>query len=258
LTGTYEDRFGGIARLYGRGGLERLRDAHVLVVGVGGVGSWCVEALARTGVGGITLVDLDDVCITNVNRQLPALDGQIGRPKVEVLADRVALINPSCKVNPKVEFFTESSAERLLVPRYDFVIDAIDQVSAKCQILAGCRSRGVPAIVVGGAGGRRDATAVRLADLSRSTQDPLLKQVRRRLRGEFGFPSEGEYGVSAVFSIEKPVYPWRDGSVCESREAGGGMRLDCAAGFGSAVSVTGTFGFAAAGEVIRRVALGLG
>ncbi len=255
MTGRFEDRFGGVARLYGRAGLERLRGAHVAVVGVGGVGSWCVESLARTGIGTLTLVDMDDVCITNVNRQLPAIDGQIGRPKVGVLAERVALINPECRVHPVQEFFLESTADRLLETAYDFVIDAIDQVPAKCLLLARCRARRIPVLAVGGAGGKRDATGVRIADLSRSTQDPLLKQVRRRLRLEHGFPTEGEYGIPAVYSVEKPVYPWSDGSACAVREEGGALRLDCSEGFGSAVSVTGVFGLAAAGEVIRRLAL---
>jgi tRNA A37 threonylcarbamoyladenosine dehydratase len=255
VKGSYEERFGGVGRLYGRAGMERLRCAHVAVVGVGGVGSWCVESLARTGVGTLTLIDLDDVCITNINRQLHAVDGQIGRPKVVVLAERVALINPECVVHAVPEYFVESTASRLLETAYDFVIDAIDQVPAKCQLLSGCKSRGLRVLAVGGAGGKRDATGVRIADFSRATQDPLLKQVRRRLRQEHGFPAEGEYGIPTVYSVEKPVYPWSDGTACAVREEGGGLRLDCSAGFGSAVSVTGVFGLAAAGEVIRRLAL---
>src|SRR6185437_11688398 len=122
----YTERFGGVARLFGRAGLARLRAAHVCVVGVGGVGSWAVEGLARSGVGALTLVDLDDVCVTNVNRQLPALDGQIGRPKVAVLAERVAAINPACRVTTVQEFFTKASADRLLAAPFDYVVDAID------------------------------------------------------------------------------------------------------------------------------------
>src|SRR5258708_3844879 len=134
----YESRFGGIARLYGVTGLERLRGAHVCVVGVGGVGSWTVEALARSGIGTLTLIDLDDVCITNVNRQLPALDGQIGRPKVDVLAERVRLINPACRVAPIADFFTAASAADLLAPRYDFVVDAIDKMTNQSALIPAC------------------------------------------------------------------------------------------------------------------------
>jgi len=236
--------------------LERLRAAHVAVVGLGGVGSWSVEALARTGVGALTLVDMDDVCVTNTNRQLPATEGQVGRSKVDVLAERVALINPECRVERRVEFFTSKNEARLLEPGYQFVVDAIDHVANKCRLIAGCRARALPVITVGAAGGRRDATALRLADLGKSVCDPLLRQVRRVLRLEFGFPAAEHYGVASVFSVEKPFYPWSDGSACAEKEQGGPLKLDCASGFGSAVSVTGTFGFAAAGEVVRRIALG--
>ena len=198
-------RFGGLARLYGAAGLARLRAAQVLVVGLGGVGSWTVEALARSGVGVLTLVDLDDICVSNVNRQLPALDGTIGRAKAEVLAERVRGINPECRVEARVEFFTEDSAERLLqrgagggergradrlTP--DFVVDAIDSVANKCRLIALCRAQGIPLVSCGGAGGRRDATQVRVVDLARTTHDRLLSEVRKRLRQAHGFPREGK------------------------------------------------------------------
>ena len=253
----FAQRFGGIARLYGAEGLERLRRAHVCVIGVGGVGSWTVEALARTGIGALTLIDLDDVCITNTNRQLPALDGQIGRPKIDALADRVRLINPACRVGRVPEFFTAASAARLLEPRYDFVIDATDRLTNKCLIIAGCRERGLPVLTMGGAGGRRDCTQVRVADLARTVHDELLRQVRRKLRREMGFPREtgGNFGVPCVYSPEKPVYPWKDGTCSAEPEPGSSLALDCASGFGAATFVTGTFGFAAAGEVVRRIAM---
>ena len=259
MSSDYERRFGGIARLYGKAGLERLRAAHVCVVGVGGVGSWTVEGLARSGVGGLTLVDLDDVCVTNVNRQLPALDGQIGRQKIEVLAERVALIQPECAVRCVSEFFTAASAERLLAPRFDFVVDAIDKTSHKCLLIAGARERGTPVLTVGGAGGRREGTAVRVTDLAESCQDELLRQVRRQLRIEHGFPRERSafFEVPCVFSPEKPVYPWSDGRACSEPEPGGTLALDCATGFGTASFVTAAFGFAAAGEVVKRIALGI-
>lgn len=257
MMGDYASRFGGIGRLYGVAGLERLRRAHVCVIGVGGVGSWTVEALARSGVGALTLVDLDDVCITNTNRQLPAVDGHHGRPKVEVLAERVALINPFCQVEAVPEFFTASTASSLLVRAFDFVVDAIDDVTNKCRIIAGCRDRGLPVLAVGGAGGRRDGTAVRVCDLAESKQDELLRQVRRKLRAEFGFPDDPKapFGVRCAYSPEKPVYPWADGSCHAEREAGTSLAMDCASGFGSATFVTGSFGFAAAGEVVRLLAL---
>lgn len=253
----YLQRFGGIARLYGRPALDRLRIAHVCVIGVGGVGSWIVEALARSGVGALTMIDLDDVCVTNVNRQLPALDGQIGRPKVAVLAERVLLINPACRVHPITEFFTPASAARLLEPRYDFVIDATDKLTNKCLIITGSRERGCPVLTVGGAGGKRDSTAVRVADLAHSVQDELLRQVRRKLRRDFGFPGGHEpFGVACVYSPEKPVFPWADGTCSAEPEPGSSLKLDCASGFGTATHITGAFAFAAAGEVVRQLTAG--
>ncbi|MEA3207252.1 MAG: tRNA threonylcarbamoyladenosine dehydratase [Chthoniobacter sp.] len=257
MIDDFHQRFGGVARLFGAAGLERLRAATVCVVGVGGVGSWTVEALARSGIGGITLIDLDDVCVTNVNRQLPALDGQIGRPKVDALAARVRLINPACQIDPVSEFFTTTTAARLLAPRYQFVIDATDRLTNKCALIAGCRDRGLPVITVGGAGGKRDGTAVRLADLAHSVQDEMLRQVRRKLRREYGFPRDvfADFGVPCVFSPEKPAFPWSNGTCGLEPEPGSSLALDCATGFGTASFVTGAFGFAMAGEVVRRIAL---
>lgn len=251
----YEARFGGLARLYGREALARLRGAHVCVIGVGGVGSWTAEALARGGTGAITLIDLDEVCVSNVNRQLHALDGQIGRPKVEVLAERLRLINPECRVEAVQEFFVASNAERLLAPGYGVVVDAIDSVAHKARLLAACVARGLPVVTTGGAGGKRDGTRLRLGDLGESGGDDLLRQVRKTLRKEHGFPGgEGHrYGVRAVWSTEPPVYPWADGTCAAAPEAGGSTRLDCAAGLGAAAWVTAAFGFAAAQEAVRLV-----
>jgi tRNA A37 threonylcarbamoyladenosine dehydratase len=254
----FAQRFGGVARLYGDAGLARLRAAHVCVVGVGGVGSWAVEALARSGIGAITMIDLDDVCVTNVNRQLHALDGQIGRAKVDALAERVRLIHPAIRVECAQEFFTAASAARLLGTRFDFVIDAIDKLSNKCLLITGCRERGLPVLTVGGAGGKRDGTAVRVSDLAQTEQDELLRQVRRKLRRDYGFPRDlhAEFGVRCVYSPEKPVYPWSTGICAAEPEPGSDLTLDCATGFGTATFVTGAFGLAAAGEVVRRIVLG--
>ncbi len=251
----FDIRFGGIARLFGAAGLERLRRAHVCVVGVGGVGSWAVEALARSGVGRLTLVDLDEVCVSNVNRQLPALDGAVGRPKVEVLAERARAINPECAVRPVTEFFTASNAEPLLSERPDAVLDAIDHIANKCLLIARCRERGIPIVTCGGAGGRRDPTAVRVTDLAFTSHDRLLARVREQLRKEHGFAPAGRaFGVDAVYSTERPVFPRADGSVCAQREAGSALRLDCDTGYGTAAFVTGAFGFAAAGVVVKGLA----
>jgi len=251
----YYDRFGGVSRLFGRLGVERLRAAHIAVVGIGGVGSWAVEGLVRSGLGAVTLIDLDDVCITNVNRQLPALDGQIGRPKVRVVSERMRLINPSCRVEAVAEFFTPSSAERLLTPRFDCVVDAIDGMTNKALLINACVQRGLPCVTVGGAGGKSDATQIRASDLGESTGDDLLRQVRKKLRRVHGW-SRGEgqlYGVRCVFSAEKPVFPWADGTCSAEPEEGSNYRLDCQSGFGSAVFVTGALGLAAAGEAVKII-----
>lgn len=248
------ERFGGVARLVGTAGAARLRAAHVCVVGIGGVGSWTVEALARSGVGALTLVDLDEVCVTNVNRQIHALDGTVGRAKVEVMAERARLINPECRVAAVAEFFTEANAARLLAPEFSFVVDAIDTVANKCRLLALCRERKLPVVSCGAAGGRLDATAVRVADLADVTHDRLLAEVRKRLRQEHGFPPAGrKLGVPCVFSPEPPVTPEPPACAEAGLESGPPPRLNCEWGYGSAAFVTGAFGFAAAGWVVREL-----
>jgi tRNA A37 threonylcarbamoyladenosine dehydratase len=252
----FETRFGGIARLYGKSGLQKLRAAHVCVVGIGGVGAWSAEALARSGVGAITLVDLDEVCASNINRQLHALTETVGRAKVDVMAARIRAINPNCRVTAEQKFFNEESAEELLAPKFDFVLDAIDNVPNKVLLLVRCREKNLPVIACGGAGGRRDLTSVRVGDLSKASHDKLLSEVRRRLRKEHHFPAERlAMGIPCVYSVEKTVFPQPDGSVCATRpEAEEGARLNCNGGLGSATFVTGTFGFAAAGLIVQKIA----
>jgi len=254
--GDFETRFGGIARLYGLGGVEKLRAAHVCVVGIGGVGTWAAEALARSGVGALTLIDLDEVCVTNINRQLHALTETVGRAKVEVMAKRICAINPDCRVTAEQKFFNTQTAKELLAPKFDFVLDAIDSVSNKVLLLADCREKKLPVVSCGGAGGRRDGAQIRTADLAKVTHDRLLAEVRKKLRKEFRFSTDGSpMGVECVFSAEPPVFAQPDGSVCENRAAvKEGAQLNCNSGLGSASFVTGAFGFAAAGIVVRRIA----
>ena len=249
----FDQRFSGIARLYGSEGLARLRRAHVCVVGIGGVGSWVVEALARTAVGKLTLIDLDEVCVSNVNRQLHALDGEIGRAKVESMAARVRAINPECEIQSVVEFFTESNANQLLAGRYDCVVDAIDNVPNKCLLIARCREMEIPVVTTGGAGGRQNPAEIKVADLAQTTHDGLLQAVRKKLRDDFNFPREPRqpFGVRCVFSAEPQVFPHRDGTVCTQKEEGSDLRLNCDSGYGTATHVTGTFGFIAASEAIK-------
>ena len=254
MTKNYEARFGGIRRLFGVNGQERLKQAHVCVVGIGGVGSWAVEALARTGVGAITLVDLDDVCISNVNRQLHAVTGEFGKPKIIVMTQRVLAINPDCHVHALHSLFTKSTADEILATRYDGLLDAIDSPSLKALLIARSREGGIPVVTTGGAGGRRDPAAVRVEDMARTTHDALLQTTRKILRAEYGFPrGEKKFGVPCVYSPEAPVFPAKDGSVCERPEPGSNLRLDCRSGYGTACFVTGAFGFAAAAEIVKLI-----
>lgn len=258
MDAAYLDRFGGVARLLGARALECLHRSHVAVVGIGGVGSWTVEALARSGVGSLTLVDLDDVCVTNTNRQLPALSGTIGRPKVEVLAERVRQINPDCQVRALSEFFTQQSADRLLAGTFGCVVDAIDHLANKCLLIAAARARGFPVVTIGGAGGKRNVDRIERGDLGDAFSDELLRQVRKRLRRDHGFArgetrGKGVFGVRCVWSGEQRVYPRPDGTCALEPKGESSLRMDCATGFGAGVWVTGSFGLAAAQEAVEQV-----
>jgi tRNA A37 threonylcarbamoyladenosine dehydratase len=257
LPDDYELRFGGIRRLYGARAVARFRRAHVVVVGVGGVGSWTVEALARSGIGRLTLIDLDDVCVSNVNRQLHALEGTLGRPKVEVLAERCRAIHPGIEVVAETAFVTPTNVAERIPGDADHLVDAIDSVVAKAALIAWCKRRKLPITVTGAAGGQTDPTRIRVADLTRTEHDPLLAKVRGRLRRDFGFSRNPKrrFSVECVYSDEQLVYPGSDGEVCFQKPgAGESTRLDCASGFGAASFLTGSFGFVAASRVLARLA----
>lgn len=255
LPSDYSARFGGIGRLFGSDSLERLHRAHVCVVGIGGVGSWAVEALARSGVGSLTLVDLDDICTTNVNRQIHALNGTVGAPKVEAMAERIRAINPTAQVNPVHAFFNEATAAVILTPQFDFVLDAIDNPPKKALLIARCRERELPVLVMGGAGGRRDPLALRTGDLAHSSHDRLLTAVRSALRKDHGFPvgEKKRFGIDCLYSPEPVMFPQSDGTVCPKREDGSTLRLDCERGYGTACFVTGAFGLAAAAHIVGQI-----
>lgn len=253
---SHLDRFGGLARLYGRDALRKLAGAHICVIGLGGVGSWIVEALARSGIGHFTLIDLDDICVTNTNRQVPALEGEYGRPKVDALAERIQRINPACHVTRQHSFLTEATAAHLIHSGYTFVVDAVGRMTPKALIIDSSRRLGLPVLTIGGAGGRRDSTRIRVGDLGSTSGDLLLRLVRKKLRRSHGWPAGKGHsmGVSAVFSSEPQVFPWANGDVCSTAEPGSNLHMDCFTGFGSACFVTGAFGFAAAGEIVRSIA----
>ena len=246
-------RFGGLSRLYGEAGARRIAASHVCVVGVGGVGSWAAEALARSAVGAITLIDLDHIAESNTNRQIHALDGEYGRAKVQAMASRILAINPRCRVG-SIEDFVSADNVATLLPSCDLLLDAIDDVGAKAALLAHCRHERISVVTTGGAGGRRDPTRIAVADLSRTTHDPLASKLRARLRRDYGFSRDpkSEFGIACVFSTEPIARPQESGLACELDEAGL-HGLNCA-GYGSAVTVTASFGLVAAARALDRLA----
>ncbi|KGJ99598.1 tRNA cyclic N6-threonylcarbamoyladenosine(37) synthase TcdA [Thalassotalea sp. ND16A] len=251
----YQLRFGGIERLYGVTGAKHIQQAHFCVIGIGGVGTWAAEALARNGIGQITLIDLDDICITNINRQIHALTDTIGESKVEVMAQRIKQINPECVVNEIEDFITQENLFELITTGFDYVIDAIDSVKIKTSLIAHCKRQKIPMITVGGAGGQIDPSKIEFADLSKTYQDPLLAKVKNQLRRDFNFPRnlKRKFSIDAVFSTEQLKYPTNDGSVCHAKQTtDGAMRLDCSGGFGAATHVTASFAFFAVGRAMDK------
>lgn len=250
----FERRFGGLSRLYGAAALMQFRQAHVCVIGVGGVGSWAVEALARSAIGQLTLIDLDNVAESNINRQLHALTDALGKAKVTALAERIAQINPFCRVTEIEDFITPDNLPQMIgLQRFDYIIDAIDNVRAKTALVAYCREHRIRLITIGGAGGQTDPTRIEIRDLSRTEQEPLLAKVRKRLRNEHGFPrgTKNKFGIDAVFSTE-PVRMPEKAESCALDDAGI-TGLNCA-GFGSAMTVTASFGLVAVSQVLKRLA----
>lgn len=245
-------RFGGIGRLYGAAALARFQNARVCVVGIGGVGSWAAEALARSAIGRITLIDLDMIAESNVNRQIHALGDEFGKAKVAAMAERIRAINPACEVSEIEDFVSSENLEATLGRGFDYVIDAIDHVRTKAAMIAWCKRHGIPIVTSGGAGGQIDPTRIEIADLARTVQDPLLAKVRSVLRKEYGFTRDPKkkFGIPAVFSSEPLRYP-ENGAVCDEPPTLAG--LNCA-GFGSSVCVTAPFGLFAAAEVCKYLA----
>ncbi len=257
MQSDYSQRFGGIARLYGETALQRFQHSHLCVIGIGGVGSWAAEALARSGIGQLTLIDMDDVCITNTNRQIHALQGNVGKQKTEVMAERIRLINPDCQINIIDDFITEENLIDYIDSRFDFVVDAIDSIRAKVALLAHCKRQKIALITTGGAGGQKDPTKIAIEDLSRTTQDPLAAKVRAELRRHFGFPRDPKkkFAIPCVYSTEQLTYPDGTGGTCSAKASSdGNLKMDCASGFGATTVVTATFGFVAVSYVLQKLA----
>ncbi len=249
-------RLGGISRLYGEKAYQNFLRSHVCVIGVGGVGSWAAEALARSGVGEITLIDLDNVVESNVNRQIHALDGEFGKAKITAMRERIFLINPECKVNEIEDFVTIENFPEIFDQNYDFIIDCIDNFRTKAALIAYCKRNKYKLITIGGAGGQVDPTQVKISDLSKTEHDGLLSQVRKLLRAEYGFSRnlKRRFYIPCVYSEEQLVYPTSDGKICAQKPGDANASgLNCESGFGSAMTVTATFGMAAVSYVLRKL-----
>ncbi len=257
-------RFDRMGRLVGDQGMARLFRAHVIVIGLGGVGSFAAEAIARSGVGSLTLVDFDEICITNSNRQLHALKGNVGRAKAEVMAERLRAVNPAALVFAREAFYAPASSDDLLGEEPDLVIDAIDNLTAKAHLLATCKKRNLPVLCCTGASGRMDPTRIRVTDLALTRVDPLARELRAILRKHHGFPDQGEFGIPAVYSDEAPMPPQE-----LHYDRGNGFRCVCPHGdnglhtcerrsliYGTAGFVTGAFGLVAAAEGVKRLLQG--
>lgn len=254
LTPNYLQRFAGVGRVYGAAALPRLARAHFVVVGLGGVGSWAAEALARTGVGQLTLIELDGVCVTNTNRQSHALAPHFGDSKNRVITDRLKAINPELVVHSVEDFLTSDNLAQLLDPQHHVIVDAIDSAHVKAALVAYCRARKLRLVTVGASGGKRDPSRIVTGDLGVTVCDPMLKKVRSLLYRHHNFArnQKRRFGVDAIYSTEPMHYPQPDGSTCSKKQFTGGVKLDCGGGLGALVMVTGSFGFAAASKAVER------
>lgn len=255
-TSDYERRFGGVRRLYGEAGIRKLQAAHAVVIGIGGVGSWTAEALARNSVGHITLIDLDNIAESNVNRQLHAVDGAFGKAKVSAMRERILSINPHCVVSQIEDFITLENLETLLNFQCDVIVDCIDDAQAKIALADFCKRKQLPLIMAGSAGGRLDPTRTQVADLAFVTGDRLLSKVRNQLRRDYAFPKasntkrSAKFGIDCVYSDEQAIKPELACKLDSSAITG----LNCA-GYGSSVCVTAPFGFTAAQLAIQKILL---
>lgn len=251
----FQRRFGGVARAYGEAGLKRFSNAHIIVIGIGGVGSWVVEALARNAIGKITMIDMDVIAESNINRQLPAMSNTLGRDKTAVMKERILNINEACEVITIDDFLTEDNISQLIDENTNYVIDCIDNSRVKAALIAWCKRNKLPIITIGGAGGQITPEKIKTADLSRTETDPLLSKTRKILRQNYSFARNPKrrFGVACVFSTEHLNYPSDDGATTQKKPTDKSSDLSCAGGIGSSVIVTATFGFAAVAYVLKKL-----
>jgi len=251
----FQRRFGGIARLYGQAGLDKFSQSHVCVIGIGGVGSWAAEALARSAIGKITLIDMDHVAESNINRQLQALTDNLGKSKLEVLGQRFDQINPDCDIQLTDDFISQENLSQRIDSSMHYVIDCIDDFRTKAALIAYCRDNKIPLLTTGGAGGKRDPSKIRSGDLSKSEQDPLLAKTRSLLRQRYHFPRNPKkrFGIDCIWSEEQLLYPLDNGelSLCKPAKHTSGT-LSCG-GLGSSMPVTSSFGQFAVARVLEKL-----
>lgn len=253
-TPDNEDAFAGIARLYGDKAYALIKNMHVCVVGIGGVGSWVVEALARSAVGKITMIDYDSIATSNINRQIHTLSSTLDQKKCTAMLDRIKGINPACEVTIIDDFITLDNMAEYLSRDYDYVVDAIDSIKFKAGIIYYCKRNKIPIITTGGAGGLTDPSVIKVVDLSKTYNDALAAKVRSTLRDQYNFTknTKRSFGIECAFSSQQQLYPKEDGSVSHEKPGIHGVSLDCRFGYGAASFVTGTFGFIVAARVIEK------
>lgn len=259
---AYYRRFSGIARLYGEQALSHFNQAHLTIIGIGGVGSWVAEAAARSGIGHLTLIDMDDICVTNTNRQVHTLQRYIGELKAEIMANRIRQINPECQVTVIDDFINADNVSEYLAAqrgaKFNFVIDAIDSVKDKAALLSYCRRNKIKVITIGAAGGQKDPTQIKVADLAKTVHDPLLAKLRERLKTHYALSkdSKGKYAIPCVYSTEQMITPPPTEASCVvADDDAGSPRMDCSSGFGAITTVTATFGFVALAYVLNKLAI---
>ncbi len=258
---TLHRRFDRMGRLVGDDMMKKLFNSHVMIIGLGGVGSWAAESLARSGIGKLTIIDFDEICITNANRQLHALQGLVGQKKAVVMGERLKKINPQAIVQVITKFYNKDTSEEILALKPDFIVDAIDNLTAKTFLLNECKTQKINVITSGGASAKMDPTMIKIKDLANTVMDPLAHSVRKILRQEYNFPRKGEFGIACVFSDEVPMEP-----VELKYDLGLGFRCVCPQGeidphscmhrsviYGNASFITGAFGLAAASWVVRQI-----
>jgi len=255
LMSDYEEKFGTLSRVYGEQVCEALRQSHVCVIGIGGVGSWAVESLVRSGVGELTLVDGDTIHRSNMNRQIHTLESTIGEYKVSAMRERIADINAECVCHTIEQHIDDDNLRDIIERGYDCVIDAIDSIKYKAAIVYCCKRNKIPVVITGGAGGLTDPTQIAITDLARTWNDPLAATVRSRLRHKYGYTRNPKrtFGIPCVFSTEQQRYPDKEGKPGYCKPGVAGLSLDCNYGYGSVVSVTASFGFAAAAKAVELV-----